>query len=98
MSIQSRRILGDSLPSGSSGDGASQDGPTDPNTGQSIGSYTAPAPSPRQSTAGALGAEDAHGDVASYHRASAAASGIQNTAGAGGLELEYVSDRAEETE
>jgi hypothetical protein len=37
------------------------------------------------STTGALGDETAHGDVASYKRARAAATGVFNTAGAAGV-------------
>lgn len=73
MSIQSRRILGDPLASGSSGDGASQDRPTDPNTGAPISGYRPPTSSARQSS-GINYAADAETN-ARYHAARIAAGG-----------------------
>jgi hypothetical protein len=70
MAIHNRNILGDPLPSGSSGDGASNatGSQADPNTGDVNKSYRAPQVQPRQSTTGALGDETAHGDIEAWQR------------------------------
>ena len=80
MSIQSRRIFGDPQPSGSSGDGASQDGPTDPNTGAGIPGYVPPTASDRMDTTGALGDTTAHGDVHEYEITRRSFSGVDHDA------------------
>jgi hypothetical protein len=70
-----------------SSDGGDGGGAFDPFTGRKNPDYVPPEPSARQSTAGSLGDGTAHGDIASYHRARAAASEIQNTAGSAGFGL-----------
>lgn len=50
MSVQPRDIFAESVPSGSSGDGASQPSQTDPSTGAVNESYALPVPSEALST------------------------------------------------
>jgi hypothetical protein len=54
MSVQNRNLFGAGVPNGSSGNGASAQGPTDPNTGEKLPGYKAPQPSSRLSTSHGL--------------------------------------------
>jgi len=83
---------------GSSGDGASQDGPSDPNTGAINKSYSPPAPSARQSTDHGLDSElsRGRGSEADFRRAQAQSSGVRDSGGPG-FALSHDSDDAFET-
>lgn len=67
----------------SSGDGAGQPSRVDPRTGVVDPAYKPLQETPRASTAGGLGAGDAHGDLASYRKAQAQASRLVDDGAAG---------------
>lgn len=89
MAIRDQFALGTAVPgnAASSGDGASVESATDPNTGNRNPDYVAPQPSQRQSTA--VGDESAHNDVAAYQKTKVAVSTVSDDSniGAGGRAL-----------
>jgi len=83
MAIRDHFALGTAVPgnAASSGDGASIESETDPNTGNRKLDYRAPEPSERQAVS--VGDESAHGDVQAYVRAKQTAAGIKPGGGSG---------------